>query len=134
VLGADGAVGLAASVPWQEDFPATWDNMQYKEHEEKIPHEGYCFVGLISLIDPPKVGVPEAVSACRVTSRVGRQGFRALFRGADSHSRAFLFGGGLKAVVVLQVERCKHAGIRVIMITGKSLFSAVGRRLERCCD
>lgn len=35
---------------------------KYKENEDKIPHENYCFVGLISLIDPPKNGVPDAVS------------------------------------------------------------------------
>lgn len=33
--------------------------------EDKIPHEAYCFVGLISLIDPPKNGVPEAVLRCK---------------------------------------------------------------------
>lgn len=50
---------------------------RYKQLEDQIPHAGYTFLGLISLIDPPKVGVPEAVL------------------------------------------RCKNAGIRVIMITGK---------------
>ncbi len=33
--------------------------------EEKIPHDGFTFVGLISLIDPPKNGVPEAVLRCK---------------------------------------------------------------------
>jgi sodium/potassium-transporting ATPase subunit alpha len=33
--------------------------------EDKIPHANYTFVGLISLIDPPKNGVPEAVSRCK---------------------------------------------------------------------
>lgn len=48
----------------QDDFPASADD-KYKEMEEKIPHDGYCFVGLISLIDPPKNGVPEAVLRCK---------------------------------------------------------------------
>ena len=34
---------------------------KYKELEEKVPHHGFCFIGLISLIDPPKNGVPDAV-------------------------------------------------------------------------
>lgn len=35
---------------------------RYKEVEDDIPHEGFTFIGNISLIDPPKPGVPEAVS------------------------------------------------------------------------
>jgi len=48
----------------QEDFPPELDE-HYKQNEEKIPHAGYTFLGLISLIDPPKVGVPEAVLRCK---------------------------------------------------------------------
>ena len=48
----------------QDEFPASADD-KYKELEEKVPHDGYTFVGLISLIDPPKNGVPEAVLRCK---------------------------------------------------------------------
>jgi len=30
-----------------------------------FPLEGLCFVGLFSMIDPPRPNVPEAVSRCR---------------------------------------------------------------------
>ena len=30
-----------------------------------FPIEGLCFVGLFSMIDPPRPNVPEAVSKCR---------------------------------------------------------------------
>lgn len=30
-----------------------------------FPTEGLCFVGLVSLMDPPKETVPAAVSACK---------------------------------------------------------------------
>ena len=30
-----------------------------------FPLDGLCFVGLVSLIDPPRSNVPEAVSKCR---------------------------------------------------------------------
>ena len=30
-----------------------------------FPLEGLCFVGLFSMIDPPRPNVPEAVSKCR---------------------------------------------------------------------
>lgn len=46
------------------DFPASVDD-NYKDMEDKVPHEGFTFVGLISLIDPPKNGVPEAVLRCK---------------------------------------------------------------------
>ena len=47
-----------------EKFPPEIDE-KYKQHEDDIPHAGYTFLGLISLIDPPKVGVPEAVLRCK---------------------------------------------------------------------
>lgn len=34
---------------------------EYSEKLKNYPMEGFTFVGLISLIDPPKDGVPEAV-------------------------------------------------------------------------
>ena len=33
--------------------------------QENFPLQGLCFVGLMSLIDPPRSNVPEAVSKCR---------------------------------------------------------------------
>merc|ERR1712033_36874 len=33
--------------------------------EENFPLEGLCFVGLMSMIDPPRAAVPDAVSKCR---------------------------------------------------------------------
>ena len=30
-----------------------------------FPCDGYCFVGLMSLIDPPRRNVPDAVAKCR---------------------------------------------------------------------
>ena len=34
-------------------------------HKVNFPLEDLCFVGLISLIDPPRSNVPEAVEKCR---------------------------------------------------------------------
>lgn len=33
--------------------------------EMNFPFEGLCFVGLMSLIDPPRLNVPDAVDKCR---------------------------------------------------------------------
>jgi sodium/potassium-transporting ATPase subunit alpha len=35
------------------------------EEPQNFPVEGLCFVGLISMIDPPRAAVPDAVSKCR---------------------------------------------------------------------
>lgn len=35
------------------------------EEPQNFPLEGLCFVGLISMIDPPRAAVPDAVSKCR---------------------------------------------------------------------
>ncbi|XP_065653929.1 sodium/potassium-transporting ATPase subunit alpha-like [Hydra vulgaris] len=35
------------------------------DEEQNFPLEGLCFVGLLSMIDPPRAAVPDAVSKCR---------------------------------------------------------------------
>lgn len=38
---------------------------KFDTDEVNFPLEGLCFVGMISLIDPPRFNVPEAVDKCR---------------------------------------------------------------------
>jgi len=57
-------LGFARKYLSLTDFPPSVDD-NYKEIEDKVPHEGFTFVGLISLIDPPKNGVPDAVIRCK---------------------------------------------------------------------
>ena len=57
-------LGFARKYLSLTDFPASADD-NYKDMEDKVPHENFTFVGLISLIDPPKNGVPEAVLRCK---------------------------------------------------------------------
>lgn len=33
--------------------------------EVNFPVEGLCFIGLVSMIDPPRAAVPDAVAKCR---------------------------------------------------------------------
>ena len=87
--------------------PSSWPHPHPLSHRTQVnfPLEDLCFVGLISLIDPPRSNVPEAV------------------------------------------EKCRSAGIKVIMVTGdhpitaKAIAKAVGiigpgedmdRAVERC--
>ncbi len=43
-------------------FPA---NFSFSKEPKNYPQSGYTFLGLISLMDPPKKGVKKAVAACR---------------------------------------------------------------------
>jgi sodium/potassium-transporting ATPase subunit alpha len=38
---------------------------QFNTDELNFPMENLCFAGLISMIDPPRTAVPDAVSKCR---------------------------------------------------------------------
>ncbi|KAM4794942.1 sodium/potassium-transporting ATPase subunit alpha-1-like [Rhinophrynus dorsalis] len=41
------------------------DGFQFDTEDENFPTENLCFVGLISMIDPPRAAVPDAVAKCR---------------------------------------------------------------------
>merc|ERR1711936_1006802 len=38
---------------------------EFDSEKENWPLSGLCFVGLMSMIDPPRAAVPDAVSKCR---------------------------------------------------------------------
>uniref|UniRef100_T1J6N4 Sodium/potassium-transporting ATPase subunit alpha n=1 Tax=Strigamia maritima TaxID=126957 RepID=T1J6N4_STRMM len=46
----------------KKDFPL---NFPFDSDDINFPMEGLCFVGLISLIDPPRATVPDAIGHCR---------------------------------------------------------------------
>lgn len=39
--------------------------VKYSTKEKNYPEDGLCFIGLVSLMDPPKKGVKEAVHKCK---------------------------------------------------------------------
>jgi sodium/potassium-transporting ATPase subunit alpha len=41
------------------------ENMEFNKDTKNYPEDGYCFLGLVSLEDPPKHGVREAIGRCR---------------------------------------------------------------------
>ncbi len=41
------------------------DPASYKDDDNGPPTEGLVFMGLVSLVDPPRPGVLEAVKRCR---------------------------------------------------------------------
>lgn len=47
----------------EDEFGAAFDS-KYADQPEKIPTSGLTFVGLVSLVDPPKDSVPQAVLDC----------------------------------------------------------------------
>ncbi|GAA6094893.1 sodium/potassium-transporting ATPase subunit alpha-1b [Tachysurus ichikawai] len=46
----------------EEQFP---EGFQFDTEETNFPTENLCFVGLMSMIDPPRAAVPDAVGKCR---------------------------------------------------------------------
>ena len=50
-----------------EEFP---QGFQFETDDpQNFPLEGLCFVGLMSMIDPPRAAVPDAVAKCRHAGR-----------------------------------------------------------------
>ena len=48
------------------NLPNTYaKGFKFNTDEINFPMENLCFVGLISMIDPPRAAVPDAVSKCR---------------------------------------------------------------------
>ena len=45
-----------------EQFP---EGFQFDTDDVNFPVDNLCFVGLISMIDPPRAAVPDAVGKCR---------------------------------------------------------------------
>jgi sodium/potassium-transporting ATPase subunit alpha len=41
------------------------EGFQFDCEEVNFPTENLCFVGLMSMIDPPRAAVPDAVGKCR---------------------------------------------------------------------
>ncbi|KZS98811.1 aminophospholipid-transporting P-type ATPase [Sistotremastrum niveocremeum HHB9708] len=56
-------IGTAQRLLDGEEFPATH---VFEKKDDRYPSQGYCFVGLISLEDPPKHGVREAIGTLRM--------------------------------------------------------------------
>ena len=46
----------------EEDFPGDYN---FNTEEPNFPLDGFCFVGMFGLVDPPREGVREAVDKCR---------------------------------------------------------------------
>lgn len=45
-----------------EQFP---EDFQFDSEEVNFPTENLCFIGIMSMIDPPRAAVPDAVGKCR---------------------------------------------------------------------
>jgi len=48
----------------ENEYPPEMDT-QYNAEKKNFPSEGLVFLGLISLVDPPKESVPGAIAMCR---------------------------------------------------------------------
>ena len=60
-------IACAQSLLPGDQYPA---NHTFAKSDGNYPATGYCFVGLVSLEDPPKHGVREAIGTLSVTSYI----------------------------------------------------------------
>lgn len=56
-------IGCAQYLLPGEDYPIDYT---FDKSDGNYPSEGFCFIGLISLEDPPKHGVREAIGTLRL--------------------------------------------------------------------
>jgi sodium/potassium-transporting ATPase subunit alpha len=56
-------IGCAQYLLPGEQYPADY---AFSKVDANYPSEGYCFIGLVSLEDPPKHGVREAIGTLRL--------------------------------------------------------------------
>lgn len=56
-------IACARSLLDEEQYPV---DFTFSRSDANYPSEGYCFVGLVSLEDPPKHGVREAIGTLRL--------------------------------------------------------------------
>ena len=59
------------------------------EEPQNFPTTGLCFIGLMSMIDPPRAAVPDAVSKCRSAGKVTFTNTPRLFRVETTWKRPF---------------------------------------------
>lgn len=55
-------LGFAQSILDPAEYPASMDK---DYNEANVPQDNFVFLGLTGLMDPPKVGVPEAIAKCK---------------------------------------------------------------------
>lgn len=67
----------------EETYPVTYP---FDVESKNFPLDGLCFVGLIALIDPPKLDVPDVVARCRTA------GIKVMMVTGDHHNTAAAIG------------------------------------------
>ena len=58
-------LGFANMVLPEDEYPNTHKFDLKGPYELNLPKNGFCFVGLMSIIDPPRDSVPEAIAKCK---------------------------------------------------------------------
>jgi len=105
-----------------DQFP---EGFAFDSEEVNFPTENLCFVGLMSMIDPPRAAVPDAVGKCRSA------GIKVLLH-LDSRLMAWLHFTCIKvnesddqALYLLSQVTCDHP------ITAKAIVKGLE---SRCCS
>eukprot|EP01137_Pigoraptor_chileana_P027808 Opistho-2@10843 len=105
----------------------------YSSDSKNYPMDGYTFLGLISLIDPPKPGVPDAISLCRTA------GIKVIMATGDHPLTAKAIARQIGLVTFETEEKVRpgqqpkpkpEGGYRAVVITGMALKAYTDEQLE----
>jgi sodium/potassium-transporting ATPase subunit alpha len=80
-------IACAQALLPEEQYPAEYE---FSRKDANYPTSTYCFVGLVSLEDPPKHGVREAIGTLRLAGIKVMMVTGALYS-LDCHCRLLLF-------------------------------------------
>eukprot|EP00300_Choanocystis_sp_HF-7_P011441 c17460_g1_i2.p1 GENE.c17460_g1_i2~~c17460_g1_i2.p1 ORF type:complete len:1106 (+),score=215.35 c17460_g1_i2:37-3354(+) len=121
-LGARGERVLGfAEMPFDDDHPSASlaaDGLSLDA--ATVPIEGYVFCGLISLIDPPKASVPNAVRLCR------RAGIRVIMMTGDHPTTAEAIARQVGIITSkTQEELAKERGVAVADVPDADVHAVV---------
>ncbi|QQP54487.1 Sodium/potassium-transporting ATPase subunit alpha, partial [Caligus rogercresseyi] len=108
-------LGFCHKVMDKEQFP---HGFSFDSDEANFPLEGLCFVGLMSMIDPPRAAVPDAVTKCRsagikvimvtgdhpITAKAIGKSVGIISEGTETAKAAVVHGGELKDLSQSQLD------------------------------
>ncbi|XP_037585588.1 sodium/potassium-transporting ATPase subunit alpha-2 [Cebus imitator] len=92
---------------------------KFDTDELNFPTEKLCFVGLMSMIDPPRAAVPDAVGKCRSA------GIKVLASLPPRHP-SLPHARGLGAAVAAALKRPRPQPQRASSVTGQGMIQALG--------
>uniref|UniRef100_A0A8D0QKE0 Sodium/potassium-transporting ATPase subunit alpha n=1 Tax=Sus scrofa TaxID=9823 RepID=A0A8D0QKE0_PIG len=120
------------------NLPNTYaKGFKFNTDEINFPMENLCFVGLISMIDPPRAAVPDAVSKCRsagikVIMVTGDHPItaKAIAKGVGIISEGSEIAEDIAARLKIPVDQVNARDVKAIVVHGSDLKNMNSEQLD----